>query len=68
MQHAADTCPARIANECGGIIIRVSGVDDDGTIVSCGEFELHREGAALQVAGRVVVVVVQAALADRDGA
>ena len=43
-------------------------MDDDGLLALFGEGELSGEGAALDIAGGIVVVIVEAAFTDRRGA
>ena len=68
VQHTADASRRGLANEYGGIVIRVPGMDDYRAIVSRGEFELHGEGTTLEIARRVVIVVVEATFTNRDRA
>ena len=48
------------------VVPRVAGVDHERQLVLVGERDLGGERVPLRVAGRVVVVVVEAALADGD--
>jgi len=68
VQHAAHARRAGLAHHRGRVGIGVARMDDDRAIRFRGERELRREGTTLQLARRVVVVVVEAALADRDRA
>jgi len=67
VQDAADAFPARLAYHRRGIVVRVARVHNDSTIETLRQLQLHRECPALSVARRVVVVVVESALADGDG-
>ena len=68
MQDSDDSGTACLA-DCGTrILLGVASVDDHRTLRLVGERNLGRESGTLRVAGRVVVVVVEAALTHRDGA
>lgn len=54
-----------VANRRAGIVFRVSGVDDYRLAQLSSERNLCRECGALGFAGRIVVVIVESALADR---
>ena len=64
VKNAAHSFPSRLANHCIGIVVRVARVDHYRQVEPLRELELQRECAALKIARRVVVVVVEAALSD----
>ena len=64
VEHAADPRVARLADHRRGVVLRLPGVDDHGAAGLARQRELVGEGATLLRARRVVVVVVEAALAD----
>lgn len=66
VQDAADAFPARLAYHRRRVVVRVARVHNDRTIETLRQLELHRECPALSIARRVVVVVVESALADGD--
>jgi hypothetical protein len=66
MKHSNDACGASFVDYRASIILGVSGVNDDGLTQLRREGDLRRQGSALRVARRIVVMVVEAALADRD--
>lgn len=68
MQYAEDPRFTSFGHHGASVVFGVTGVDDNGFVALLGEGELGREGAALDVAGGVVVVIVQATFADRRGA
>src|SRR6476661_526175 len=68
VQHAAHPLPARFADHRDGVVLGVARMDDDGDAMLVGEGELRGEGRALAVARRMIVVVIESAFADGDGA
>src|SRR6266853_6485765 len=54
-----------VANEGAGVIFRISRVDDDRLAHVGSERNLSRERGALGFAWRIVVMIVESALADR---
>ena len=64
MQHAYHRGGVRVANQRPSIVLRVPGVDYDGTTGFSGERDLRGKRGALELARRIIVVVVEAALAD----
>jgi len=67
MQHSSDASRLRFPNDRTSIVLRFSGVDDDRLSQLAGERDLGREGHALSLARRIVVVIIESALPDRDG-
>ena len=67
MQDAEDAGSTGVANHRAGIVFRVSGVDDYRLLHLIGERNLRRECGALCLARRIVVVIVESALAHRHG-
>jgi hypothetical protein len=67
VQDAEDARGSSIANHRACVVFRVSGVDDYGLVHLIGERNLGRECRALHLARRIVVMIVESALADRDG-
>ena len=66
MQDSDDPGTACLA-DCGTrIVLGVTSVDDNRTLRLVSERNLRRESGTLRVAGRVVIVVVEAALTDCD--
>lgn len=68
VQHSADARRRGFADERERVALGVAGVNDNGKPRLGGQLELRRECGALRFAGGVVVVVVEPALADGDGA
>lgn len=66
MQDAEDADGPGVANHRAGIVFRIPGVDDDRLLQLISQRDLSREGSALGFGGRIVVVIVEPALADRD--
>ncbi len=67
VQHAAYSFPSRFLDHCPCVVFRVASVHHDGQVEAACEIQLRREGASLQIARRIVVVVVQPALAHGNG-
>src|ERR1019366_988951 len=67
VQDAADARSAGLAYHRCGIVLGLARVHDDRASSLARERELRGEGAALERARRVVVVVVEPALANGDG-
>ena len=68
MQHSGNAGGARFSHHSPGVVLGVAGVDDDGTAELRSKHELRGESPPLLETGRVVVVIVEATFADRDGA
>ncbi len=68
VEDSAYAFPSRFANHCVGVVGGVACVDYYRKIEPFGDLELRSECAALEIARRVVVVVIEAALSDGDGA
>jgi hypothetical protein len=68
MQHAAHAGAARLGHHGLGICLGLASVNDDRFGQITGERELRGEATSLLVSGRVVIVVIEPALADGDGA
>jgi hypothetical protein len=67
VQDAEDAGGPGVANHRAGIVFGISGVDDYRLVHLIGERNLCREGDALRCARRIVVMIVESALADRHG-
>ena len=65
VQDAEDAGSTGVANHRAGIVFRVSGVDDYRLVHFIGERNLRRECGALCLARRIIVMIVESALADR---
>src|SRR5437867_13434989 len=68
MQDANHMLLCRAHNERTGVVLGVARVHDDGAMELGGEGQLCLEGTPLLRTGRVVVVIVEPAFADRAGA
>jgi len=68
VQDPEDSCATCFANNGSRIILGVTCMDDDRTLHLMSKRNLRRECGPLRFARRVVVVVVEAALTDRDRA
>ena len=68
VEHSADPGPTGLTDHCRGVVLGLAGVDDDRAPGLLRDGELVGEGAALERPGRVVVVVVETAFPDGDGA
>ena len=66
MQDSDDSGAACLADYGSRIVLGVTGVYDYRALRLVSERNLRRESGTLRIAGRVVVVVVEAALAHRD--
>jgi hypothetical protein len=66
MQYASDSGRACVTNDCTRIVLGVPSVHDDWSPGLGGKLNLRGERVSLGVAGRVVVMVVETAFADRD--
>jgi hypothetical protein len=66
MQHSNDARRASFADYRAGIILSISGMNDDGLPHLRREGDLCREGSALRFAWRIIVMVVEPALTDRN--
>ena len=64
VQHTDHVLPARLAHHGDSVLICIPRVHDDGARMSFREFELHRERAPLLITGRIIVVIIEAALSD----
>ena len=67
MKDSGDASGSGIADDGASVVFRISRVDDDGLAHLGGERNLSRERGALGFAWGIVVVIVEPALADRDG-
>jgi len=65
VQDAEDAGSTGVANHGACIVFRVSGVDDYRLVHLISKRNLRRECGALRFARRIVVVIVESALADR---
>ena len=65
MQDAEDAGSTGVANHGACIVFRVSGVDDYRLVHLISKRNLRRECGALRFARRIVVMIVESALADR---
>jgi hypothetical protein len=66
MQYASDSGRACVTNDCTRIVLGVPSVHDDWSPRLGGKRNLRGERVSLGLAGRVVVMVVETAFADRD--
>ena len=66
MQHAVNAGAAGVIDHRGGVVSGLAGVYNDRSPRFRGERELLGECPSLQIARRMIVVVVEPALADRD--
>ncbi len=66
VQHTDDPSAPGLVKEQLRVVLRFPGVNHHGPVHLGGESDLGRERRALRLARRVVVVVVEPALADRD--
>jgi hypothetical protein len=57
-----------VANNGAGIVLGVAGVNNDGSLHFSRQGDLGRECIALGGSRRIVVMVIEAAFANRDGA
>ncbi|MEA2762968.1 MAG: hypothetical protein QOD47_2252 [Gemmatimonadaceae bacterium] len=67
VQDSYDPSATRLGDHRARIVLGLAGVYDYWSPGLLSERELRQESGALSVAGRVVVVVVEAAFAHRDG-
>ncbi|GAC1453097.1 MAG: hypothetical protein PVSMB1_01260 [Gemmatimonadaceae bacterium] len=67
VQDPDDARGSRFANGRPRIVFRVSGVDNDRLAYFAGKANLGRESGALGCARGIVIVIIESALADRDG-
>lgn len=68
MEHTSDSRCARLTDDSARIILRVPRMDDHRPARFRRERDLRGECDSLCLSGRVVVVVVETALANRDSA
>ena len=66
MQHATGAGGPCLTNHLARIVLGVAGVDDERLRDLGGEIDLRRESGALGIARRVVVMVIETALAYRN--
>lgn len=64
VKHALHTGGSSLTDHRAGVVLGVAGVNDERTIELVSQGQLRGERRALAVARRVVIVVVEAALAD----
>jgi hypothetical protein len=67
MEDSEDAGSSGIADDRAGIVFGISGVDHDRLVHLSSERDLSGERGALGLARRVVVVIVESALANRHG-
>jgi hypothetical protein len=67
VQNSGNSGALCLANCGSGVVLRVTSVNHYRSLGFVCEHNLRREGGALRIARRVVVVVVEAALPHRDG-
>ena len=67
MEHADHTFVPCLAHHRCRVVVGIASVNDYGACESFCKLQLHRERAALEIARRVVVVVVEATFTDGDG-
>jgi hypothetical protein len=67
MENADYACSLRVGDVCTGVVLRLPGMDDDGPAHLRGQTDLRSESGALGDSGRIIVVVIEAAFADRNG-
>jgi hypothetical protein len=67
VEHTDDFRCCRVRDQCPGVVFGVAGMYDDGLPCFGRELDLRGESRPLCFTGRVVVVIVEAALADRHG-
>ena len=65
VQHAGDASGFGIMNDRARVVFRISRMDDDRLAYLGSERNLSRERGALGFAWRIVVVIIEAAFADR---
>ena len=68
MEHAGHSRGTCFSHHRACVILGVARVNDNGTLELARQGELFGESTALLQTRRVVVVIVEAAFADRDGA
>ena len=68
MQDSRNSGTACLTDDRSRIVLGVTSVDDYRTVRFTSERNLRRESGALRVAGRAVVVIVEAAFTHRDRA
>jgi hypothetical protein len=68
MEHARHSRGTCFGYHRACVILGVARVNDNGALELARQRELFGESAALLETGRVVVVIIEAAFADRDGA
>ena len=66
VQDSEDARDSGLADNSPGVVFRISRVDDDGLAHVSSERNLSRERGALGFAWRIVVMIIESALADRD--
>lgn len=67
VQDAGHAGRLRFSDECTSVILRLTGVHHHRLLRLRGQTYLSSKRGALSLTRRIVVVVVEAALADRDG-
>ena len=68
MEHAGHSRGTRFGHHRACVILGVARVNDNGALELARQRELFGESAALLETRRVIVVIIEAAFADRDGA
>ncbi len=66
MQDSAAADGLSFPNQCASVVLRISRMDDDGFFYFASERDLGRECRALGIARRIIVVIVESTLTDRD--
>jgi hypothetical protein len=67
MENADDAGSLRIRDMGTGILLCVTGMDDDRPPHFCSQSDLGSKRSALGIPRRIVVVIIEAAFADRNG-
>jgi hypothetical protein len=68
VENAAHTGGACLREGAASVVFGFAGVNDHRPACFGGKSDLRGEGRQLRFTGRIIVVIVEAALADRDGA
>jgi hypothetical protein len=68
VEDSRHTSGAGFPQNGAGIVFGIAGVDDEWEIYFRRERDLGRKNLPLHLARRVVIMIIEAALADRDGA
>ena len=68
MHHAAHTLAAGVRHKPARVVLGVAGVNDDGKPRFARQAQLREKDRPLLLPRRIIVVVIETALADRDRA